>query len=225
MKTFRKRKTWWLEGLALLFAVHAFIACGKSSGGGPQLYGPGLSGYSNSCNAMGCFGATPGQQISRAQGMVFHDDELDGMANKTQNRLMDMSLSINMWQPQGGVGQQMGMGLGMMGGAQMLAMPSVQVHVSGQLNIAAPIIGCNIPQGNYTVQPQSIGMLNYGYLTVRLGVNVNGGQGFTVDLAGVNIIPSNLVNNGGLTNQGMNEARIVGLIKVPNCDSATFRVE
>lgn len=227
MKTIKNKKSWWLEGVMLLFAVHGFIACGKSSGGGPQLYGPGLSGYSNTCNAMGCFGANPGQQISRAQGRVSHDDELDGTANKEQNKLMDLSLSINMWQQQNGNGFG-GMGTQMMpmgGSSQMLMMANLPVHVSGQVSVSAPILGCNIPPGNYTIQPQSMGLLNFGTLNVRLGVNVNGGQGFTIDVAGLNVLPSNFVNNGGLQYQGVNEARLVGFISIPNCDNTTFRVE
>ncbi len=218
------KKSWWLEGLAILFAIHGFVACGKSGGGGPQLIGPGLSGFSNNCNFAGCFGVSAGQQIARAQGSVFHDDELDGESTKAQNRLMDLALTVNVWQQ-----NTNGMYGSPVGQPFINSNPMLYngfVHVSGQLTVAAPILGCNIPQGNYTVQPQSTGVLNSGMLTVVLGVNVNGGQGFTIQVEGLNLLPGNIINTGGLNNiNGMGNSRLVGVIKIPNCNDTTFRVE
>lgn len=225
MKSFvaKIKKLWWLEVFAVFVAAHAFVGCGKSGNNGTMTSGPGLSGISNNCVAYGCFGAQAGQQIARAQGRLMHDDELDNSTNAAQSRLMEINLNINTWQSSNMNPYGSPMGVPMMGG-NILATYSGPVHVSGQVQVAAPIIGCNIPQGNYQVQPQGPGTLTFGALTTLLGVNVNGGQGFTINVQGLSVMPANFVQ-GGISPQGFGDARLVGVVSIPNCDNATFRVE
>jgi hypothetical protein len=211
-------KTRLLFLLISLAAVGGFVACGKSSGGGPAVIGPGLAGISNTCGPFGCFGASAGQQISRAQGVITYDDNLP-----KENRLMDIALTINVWQPSGvgpyssAYGYPMGannIGLG----GNLLPHYNGPVNVQGQIQIVSPILNCNIPQGTFNVQPQGVGMLSFGALTVALGVNVNGGQGFTIMVEGLTVVPAGNFVMGG-------DARLVGVVRIPNCEDTTFRVE
>ncbi len=211
---FKIKKLWWIEGLIALLAALTFVACGKSGGGGVLASNPGQAGIANGCTAYGCFGAQTGQQIARVQGRLSHDDELDNSTESAQNRLMEIGLSINTMSNMNSMTSMMNLNLMNYNGP---------VLVSGQIQVVAPIIGCNIPQGSYQVQSQGPSMLVGGTISGLLGVNVNGGQGFTINLRSVNVVPSNFVQ-GGFT-QGLNEARLVGFLSVPNCENASFKVE
>ncbi|OQW53679.1 MAG: hypothetical protein A4S09_07180 [Proteobacteria bacterium SG_bin7] len=231
MKSFKHRikKFWWLEAIVLLLAAHAFVACGKSGSGGVLASNPGMTGISNNCTAFGCLALQKGPQIGRIYGQLFHDDELDSRENANRSKLMELSLDVNTRN-----------NVNMTSGAFLNLMTyRGNVLVSGQVQVTAPIIGCNIPQGSYAVQSQQIGgmpmgsmgaiggldaMLMLGSLTASLGVNVNNGQGFTINIQNIMLVPSNFVQNG-VSSGGMNEARLVGFVTIPNCDNASFRVE
>lgn len=217
MKRFKYnvKKLWWIEAIILLLVAHAFVACGKSGNGGVLASNPGLAGYSNTCNSFGCYNYQTGPQVSRSQGRITHDDSLDNSESAAQNRLMEMTVDINSINANG-----MGMGMAALNAFTY----NGDVRVSGQIQVTAPIIGCNIPQGTYSVQSQGRTSVWAGTLTGLLGVNVNGGQGFMIEMQAVNLIPANFIQ-GGVGQQGMNATRLEGVIKIPNCENATFRIE
>ncbi|MDZ4661359.1 MAG: hypothetical protein SGJ18_07025 [Pseudomonadota bacterium] len=215
----------------LLASTFGFTACGKKNSGGSQAqYNP-LIGPANQCSGGYCYGAASGQQIANSLGRMQYDDSLDDSDRPlNNNRLMELSLKVNILQNSQGANSW---GTGYMnpynpvpsslGGRDLLHIYSGPVQVTGSLQVLSQITGCNIPVGNFPIQPITMGSVSSSYIWQSLVANTPNGP-TTIDLEGVQIVgmpARSMVNNTAVAFDSF----LFGAVLIRECNNASFKME
>ncbi len=234
MNTYKHQITW----LAIRFGVSAlvlastlgFTACGKKNNGGSQAqYNP-LINPANQCSGGNCYGAYSGSQITKTLGRLQYSDNVDEVHSNVNNRLMELSLTINVLQ----TGNSGNIGSGYMNpynpvpsslvGHDLLYRYQGNVQVSGNLQVFSQIASCNVPVGIYNLQPISVGSIAAGHLWQQSVIATSANGQITLDLDGVQIIgmqATSVVNNVPVTFDSF----LQGDVSIRECNNASFKME